>query len=198
MLLKLKSPSNILQFSAASRYTCLILQEFVLQHCWLWTLYVSLNICKSEQQRSWMNKMNLPPSCLAFWHQSIYAMSPLLKKRILKMNLFETDSLIEVKVLNHIFLSLMHAKRPPKKRTKWKERRGIFHLRHCSEWVSLCLGQGDLQYTGKDLNERYMNAFNQGCSRKTPCPTWGYWIQFWACVCEGLQGMQLHLWFDFA
>lgn len=54
--------------------TCLILQEYVLQHCWLWTLYVSLNISanqSTQQQRSWTNKMNLPLSCLPFWHQSM-------------------------------------------------------------------------------------------------------------------------------
>lgn len=108
-------------------YTCLILQ----QHCWLWTLYVSSNISanqSTQQQRSWMNKMNPPLSCLASW-LSLCHVSP-AEKCILKINLFETDSLIEVKVLNRISQSSMHAKRPKKEQNKLKRRR-IFHLWHC-------------------------------------------------------------------
>lgn len=108
-------------------YTCLILQ----QHCWLWTLYVSSNISanqSTQQQRSWMNKMNPPLSCLASW-LSLCHVSP-AEKCILKINLFETDSLIEVKVLSRISQSSMHAKRPKKEQNKLKRRR-IFHLWHC-------------------------------------------------------------------
>lgn len=59
---------------------------------------------------------------------------------------------------------------------------GGFLQSHCflfspqgSEWLSLCLGQGDFQKRFQwKIHECY---FNQGCSRKTHVPPGEYWMQ---------------------
>jgi len=54
------------------------------------------------------------------------------EKCVLKIYIFETGSFFEVKVLNRIFPSSMHAKRPKKEQNE-RKREVFIHLRHFSE-----------------------------------------------------------------
>lgn len=61
--------------------------------------------------------------------------------------------------------------------------------------MSLCLGQGDLQYRGKDLNERYMSAFLTKVAQGKQLVLPGD-IGF-SCVCEALGNISAVIFFYF-